>query len=61
MAQDDFPHLVPLSTLQHTLHRLYPFDFLDDFDALAPAPSPPFLPWPNPPSRLTPSPLLPPR
>ena len=26
-----------------------------------PAPSPPFLPWPNPPSRLTPSPLLPPR
>ena len=32
MDQDNFPHLVPLSTLQHTLHRqLYPFDFLDDF------------------------------
>ncbi|KAI0756324.1 hypothetical protein C8Q80DRAFT_1127939 [Daedaleopsis nitida] len=26
MSQDSFPHLVPLSTLQHTLHRqLYPF------------------------------------
>ena len=49
MAQDDFPHLVPLSTLQHTLHRLYPFDFLDDFDALAPSPFPALPPMAQPP------------
>ena len=29
MAQDGFPHLVPLSTLQQTLQDLYPFDILD--------------------------------
>ena len=60
MASDSFPHLVPLSALEHSLHRaLYPFDFLDGLDPF-PTLDPPLMSQPPPsPQASTASPSVP--
>ncbi|KAI0699352.1 hypothetical protein C8T65DRAFT_659595 [Cerioporus squamosus] len=60
MSQDSFPHLVPLSALQHSLHRaLYPFDILDGLDPFASPDYPPMSQPPPSPKTSTASPSAP--